>query len=53
MADWVKDFTEQLCGFEDEEFGIPQPSMMASQVIYAGLADVNWDEIAENILSEF
>lgn len=46
MADFLKDFTEDLCGLEDE----PGPSMMARQVLQAGLSEVNWDEIAESVI---
>jgi hypothetical protein len=50
LSEWLKDFTEELCGLEDSsEQGL---SMMARQVLQAGLAEVNWDEIADNILSE-
>lgn len=52
LADRLKDFTEELCGLEGDEYGAPEPSLMAKQVIQAGLAEVNWDEIARNILSE-
>lgn len=52
MADFLKDFTEELCGLEAEDIGIPEPSLMAKQVISAGLADVDWDEIANHIISE-
>lgn len=48
LADILKDFTEDLCGLEDE----PGPTLMARQVIQAGLSDVNWSEIAENIADE-
>lgn len=49
LSDYLKDFTEELCGLEDDEDHL---SLMARQVISAGLAEVNWREIAENILSE-
>ena len=49
LEDALKDYTEELCGLEDDEDRIP---LMARQVIAAGLAEVNWREIAENILSE-
>jgi hypothetical protein len=45
LADWLKDFTEELCGLESEDL-----SFMARQVLQAGLADVDWDEIARNLL---
>lgn len=48
LADAIKDFTEELCELGDSA----DPTMMARQVIMAGLAEVNWREIAENILSE-
>lgn len=54
LADWLKNFTETLCGIgsESEDYGIAEPSMMAQQLLGAALSDVNWDEIAENYLSE-
>lgn len=52
LADRLKDFTEELCGLEGEELGIPEPSLMAKQVLQAGLADVDWDEIAEHYVSK-
>jgi hypothetical protein len=48
VADFLKDYTEELCGFG----GVHRLNTMAHQVIGAGLADVDWDEIASNILSE-
>ena len=51
LADWVKDYTEELCGLESD--GLDTASeLMTRQVISAGLAEVDWDEIAANILSE-
>ncbi len=50
LADWVKDFTEELCGLEEEHEDYLTP--MARQVLAAGLAKVDWHEIAENVLSE-
>lgn len=52
LADWLKDFTEELCGLEGEDLGIPEPSLMARQILQAGLSDVDWDEIADNYLAE-
>lgn len=52
VADFVKDFTEELCGLGGEEYGLPEPSMMASQVIGAGLAAVDWEEIAGHLVEE-
>ncbi len=54
LHDWLKDYTEQLCGLERDDDALSRisPSMMAHQVISAGLADVDWSEIAANILSE-
>lgn len=51
LAEHVKDFTEELCGLGGEAYGLPEPSMMAQQVIAAGLADVDWQEIADHYLS--
>ena len=48
FSEWLKDLTEELCGLEDD----PGPSLMARQVLSAGLAGVDWDEIARVILSE-
>jgi hypothetical protein len=52
LVDWLKDYVEELCGVGSREMDEISPSMMAHQVISAGLADVDWDEIAANILSE-
>lgn len=52
LADFLKDYTEELCGLGGEAYGLPEPSMMASQVIAAGLADVDWQEIADNWLTD-
>lgn len=49
FAEWLKDYTEELCGLEDDADHL---SLMARQVIQAGLSDVDWDEIASNVLSE-
>lgn len=46
FADWMKDYTERLC-----ESGKDQ-SLIASQMIQAGLAEVNWEELAASILGE-
>jgi hypothetical protein len=46
LADRIKDYTEDLCGLEDE----PGPSLMARQVIQAGLAEVEWADIASHVL---
>ena len=48
LADFLKDYVEDLCGLEDD----PGPTLMACQVLQAGLGDVDWDEIARVILSE-
>jgi hypothetical protein len=50
LADWLKDYTEMLCGLEDEGLGIPEPSLMDKQVISAGLAED--EEIADNMLAD-
>ena len=52
LADYLKDFTEELCGLGGEAYGLPEPSMMAMQVIQAGLADVDWDEVASHYLTD-
>ncbi|HXJ92603.1 MAG TPA: hypothetical protein VMT20_06940 [Terriglobia bacterium] len=51
VAVFLKDFTEELCGF-GSGLGIEDPSMMAAQLIYAGLSDVDWREIASNMIQE-
>jgi hypothetical protein len=45
LADWLKDYVEELCGLESDEL-----SMMARQMIGAALSDVDWDEIASHYL---
>jgi hypothetical protein len=52
LADWLKDFTETLCGIgaESEDFGIAEPTLMARQLLGAALSDVDWDEIAGHYL---
>jgi hypothetical protein len=50
LAEWLKDFTEELCGLDSEV--IPEPSLMARQLLGGALSDVNFDEIAEDKLSE-
>lgn len=54
LADWLKDYTETLCGIgsESEDYGIAEPSLMAQQLLGAAISDVNWDEIASHYLSE-
>lgn len=54
MADWLKDYTETLCGIgaDSEDLGIPEPSMMAQQLLGGALSDVNWDEIAGHYITE-
>jgi hypothetical protein len=52
MADWLKNYTERLCGLEDCDDGTREPTMMAMQVMQAGFAEVDWDAIAASILSE-
>lgn len=51
LADFLKDFTQELCGL-DSALGIPEPSMMAQQMISAGMADVDWQEIADAWLTD-
>lgn len=55
FADWLKDYTEALCGLgadaDFETYGIPEPSMMARQLLQGALSDVDWDEIADHYLS--
>lgn len=54
LADWLKDYTETLCGIgsESEDYGIAEPTLMAQQLLGAALSDVDWDEIASHYLSE-
>jgi len=47
LADWLKDYAEELCGLGGDDL-----SLMARQVLQAGLSEVNWEEIAANILDE-
>lgn len=51
FAEFLKGYVEELCGLESHPAG-GKPSLMARQVIQAGLAEVDWDEIARNIMSE-
>lgn len=48
LADLLKDYTEELCGLDGGDEDYPEPTLMARQVIAAGLADVNWEEVAEH-----
>lgn len=53
MEDWVKDYVEMLCGLdagEEREYQ-REPTDMARQMIYAGLADVDWPAIARHYIS--
>lgn len=43
MEDWIQEYVERLC----ERDGMP---LMAQQLVAAGLAEVNWSEIAQSIL---
>src|SRR4051794_17297804 len=54
VADFIKDLAETLCGIGDEsdDYGIAEPSLLAIDMIRAALSEVNWDEIARNVLSE-
>jgi hypothetical protein len=54
LADWLKDFTETLCGIgsESEDLGIPEPSMMASQLLGGAISDVDFDSIADHYLTD-
>lgn len=45
LADHLKDFAQQLC-----ERG--NPSLLGAQMIQAGLAEVNWHELADDYLGE-
>src|SRR5690348_7050688 len=49
--DWIKDFVERLAGEEDDH---PDnaPTAMARQMISAGLAEVDWQELHESFLAE-
>jgi hypothetical protein len=54
-ADFLKDLTEELCDVPDCHTKWSEgtrSALMARQVIQAGLAEVNWEEIAANVLSE-
>jgi hypothetical protein len=46
VADWLKDWVS------DELVGDLSENMMASQLMGAALCEVDWDEIAENWLTE-
>lgn len=51
LADFLKGFTEELCGLEGGLDGsVSEPSLMARQVMQAGLDDVDWDEIADHYI---
>lgn len=50
LADRIKDYTERLC----EGAVFPQNSghLMASQMIQAGLSEVDWEDVADSFLSD-
>jgi hypothetical protein len=54
LADAIKDLAETLCGVGDlsEDYGITEPTLLAVDMIRAALSEVDWDEIARNVLSE-
>lgn len=54
LADYLKDFAETLAGIgsESDDYGIAEPSLLAIDMIRAALSEVDWDEIARNVLSE-
>lgn len=54
LADWLKGYTETLCGIgsESEDYGIPEPSLMAQQLLGAAISEVNFDEIADHYLAD-
>ena len=45
----IKDMTEALCGLEDERDYL---TLMARQMLSAGLSEVDWREIAQSVLDE-
>lgn len=47
LEDWLKDYTEELCGLEDDSL-----TMMARQLLGGAIGSVNFREIAESILAE-
>lgn len=49
LEDWLKDYVEELCGL-DGDLGIPEPTLMARQVLHAGLAEVDWTEVANHYI---
>lgn len=49
FRDMLKDYVEELCGLEADSDSL---SLMARQVLQAGLSEVNWDEIVGNVLDE-
>jgi hypothetical protein len=51
LEDFLKDYVEELCGLEADGDD-SAPTLMARQVISAGLAEVDWREIAQNQLSD-
>lgn len=54
LADYLKDLAETLVGIgaESEDYGIAEPSLLATDLVRAALSEVDWDEIASNVLSE-
>lgn len=46
VADWVKDYVESLCELSNDQLG------MQSQMIQAGLAEVDWHNIADHYINE-
>jgi hypothetical protein len=53
LAKMIEDFTRELCGQGDNDLGIPEPSLMASQLLGAALSEVNFREIADHYIADY
>lgn len=54
LADYLEELAKDMAGVGEnsEDYGMPEPSLLAMDLILSALGEVNWDEIARNILSE-
>jgi hypothetical protein len=51
VADFLKDYTQELCGIGDEEY-VPEPSLMARQLLGGAIDRVDFESIADHYLSD-
>jgi hypothetical protein len=54
LEDWLRELVEELCGFDRVigVFDVPEPSLMARQLLGAALSEVDWAEIARHYLAD-